>query len=73
MRTVRRAAAWVAWAEWICNSAAAQAVDDRGLADSNGRRGLFYALSARSVAPMAFGIPPHLMLPCKRVRAKVAR
>ena len=29
MRTVHRAAAWVAWAEWICNSAAAaQAVDE---------------------------------------------
>jgi len=32
-RTVHRAVAWVAWAEWICNSAAAQAVDDTGPAD----------------------------------------
>jgi hypothetical protein len=39
---VRRAAAWVAWAEWICNSAAAQAVDDMGPADLSDRRGLFF-------------------------------
>jgi hypothetical protein len=39
---VHRAVAWVAWAEWICNSAAAQAVDDTGLADFTGRRGLFF-------------------------------
>jgi hypothetical protein len=41
MRTVHRAA-WAAWAEWICNSAAAQAVDDMGPADLNDRRGLFF-------------------------------
>jgi hypothetical protein len=41
MRTVHPAA-WAAWAEWICNSAAAQAVDDMGLADFNDRRGLFF-------------------------------
>jgi hypothetical protein len=47
MRTVHRAVAWAAWAEWICNSAAAQAVDDTGLADFNDRRGLFF-LSVRT-------------------------
>jgi len=42
MRTVHRAA-WAEWAEWICNSAAAQAVDDMGPADLNDRRGLFFS------------------------------
>jgi hypothetical protein len=52
MRTVHRAA-WVAWAEWICNSAAAQAVDDMGPADFKDRRGLFFCAGSARLSTLS--------------------
>ena len=53
MRTVRRAAAWVAWAEWICNHAAASGKPNAATGCSLRRAGfgpLFFFWCARQGA-----------------------
>ena len=62
------AAAWVAWAEWICNPAFCLKVDGSGLAAQIDRRGLFIVMAPKSAKPIPSLNPadpgPVLILTC---------